>query len=199
MDATGLTPTFSAATLDGPLTPGTSLWDNGGGAGNGNPWPVSGLPSQGMENNTNVGNSWQWNVTTESQLAKDTKLELGWVALRGIHLNTGWDINQIAPQNRAAYVARGIASTLCSSQATQADKDNGVCNDNRANLYPFGAMTTNEITQWNHRGDSVYHLSFTFDHKDSSLILDFNGLGLQTFGDESWGLDNVLIEAINNP
>jgi hypothetical protein len=52
-------------------------------------------------------------------------------------------------------------------------------------------------------GDAVYHLSFTFAHTDSTLLLHFIGTGLQdqfaggtTFPgltDESWGLDNVTV------
>ena len=47
--------------------------------------------------------------------------------------------------------------------------------------------------------DAVYHLAFSFDHRDSSVILDFRGLNLQDNADESWGLDNVRVEAINAP
>jgi hypothetical protein len=48
-------------------------------------------------------------------------------------------------------------------------------------------------------GDSVYHLEFTFDHQDPNLILDFNGLGLVTSGNQTWGIDNVEIKAVYNP
>lgn len=44
-------------------------------------------------------------------------------------------------------------------------------------------------------GDSVYHLSFTFPHSDSTLILDFSASGLAFLADESWGLDNVEVRA----
>jgi hypothetical protein len=42
-------------------------------------------------------------------------------------------------------------------------------------------------------GDSVYSLSFTFKHSDSSLALNFAGFGLQDISDESWGLDNMTV------
>ena len=43
-------------------------------------------------------------------------------------------------------------------------------------------------------GDSVYHLSFRFEHSGSSLVVDFTGgPGLTSVGDESWGLDNVQV------
>jgi hypothetical protein len=42
-------------------------------------------------------------------------------------------------------------------------------------------------------GDSVYRLSFTFNHVDNLLKLNFAGIGLQDVSDESWGLDNVTV------
>jgi filamentous hemagglutinin family protein len=43
--------------------------------------------------------------------------------------------------------------------------------------------------------DSVYQLSFTFDHSDSSLQLNFSSAlpGYTGIQDESWGLDNVRV------
>jgi len=55
--------------------------------------------------------------------------------------------------------------------------------------YVFGGVQT----------DSVYRLSATFDHTAASVTLDFRGLNLQEIGDESWGLDNVRVEAIHVP
>jgi len=160
-------------TFDGPLVPGTTLFDGGGGA---NPWPVGGLPGQGFEQDTNLANTWQWNVTTETMLARNTKLELGWVALRGIHLASASDINQIRPEDRLTYILRGIANS----------------GDTRADLFPLGAMTTNQITEWNHRGDSIYNSlqamfssklgrnsqlqsSYTWSHNISDTTLGYVG------------------------
>ena len=42
--------------------------------------------------------------------------------------------------------------------------------------------------------DSVYRLSLTFAHSDSSLALSFFGSGLQDLSDESWGLDNMSVD-----
>ena len=47
--------------------------------------------------------------------------------------------------------------------------------------------------------DAVYHFTLPFNHTASSVILDFRGLNLQDIADESWGLDNVRVEAINAP
>jgi hypothetical protein len=42
-------------------------------------------------------------------------------------------------------------------------------------------------------GDSVYHLTFTLPHVESSLSIDFSAFGLASLEDESWGLDNVEV------
>jgi len=42
--------------------------------------------------------------------------------------------------------------------------------------------------------DTTYGgLSFTFPHAADALTLSFSGIGLQGVGDESWGLDNVVV------
>lgn len=44
--------------------------------------------------------------------------------------------------------------------------------------------------------DSVYNLSFTFDHTASSVVFNFSASGLSPgIADESWGLDNVRVES----
>ena len=50
-------------------------------------------------------------------------------------------------------------------------------------------------------GDSTYRLSFTFPHEGDGLTLVFasdlfEGKGI---GDESWGLDTVIVKAIDAP
>lgn len=47
--------------------------------------------------------------------------------------------------------------------------------------------------------DSVYNLSFTFAHNASDLVLNFSANGLQGIGDESWGLDNVMVQVTPVP
>jgi len=109
-------------------------------------WVSSGGAKQGVENNDHIANSWQWNLTTETELWRNAKLEVGWVALRGIHLNSSESLNQVAPENRVAYINAGFTG--------------GTPN----NFKPFPALPA--MIQWNHRGDSIYHsLQTTFQTK----------------------------------
>jgi hypothetical protein len=47
--------------------------------------------------------------------------------------------------------------------------------------------------------DAVYQMTFSFDHTDPQVILDFQGVNLQDIADESWGLDNVRVGTLREP
>jgi len=131
--------TGAERTLDGPtFTPGVNMLDfNPGGTG-----------TQSVQNSTNLANSWQWNLTTEVAPFRNAKLEVGYVGLRGIHLDTYVDINQLPPKNRLTWIESG---------------------GNQNGLFPFGAKVGNgpgAIYQWAHYGDSIYHsLQTQFTYK----------------------------------
>jgi len=119
-------------------------------------WAAGGSPATGIQNNDKIANNWQWNITTETQLWKNAKLEVGWVALRGIHLNSSEYLNQVAPANRVAFIKDQIT--------------------NKGNLAytfkPFGGTSNNSSlgnqTLFTDSGDSIYHsLQATFQTRIS--------------------------------
>ena len=117
--------------LDGPFTNGVNLFD----------FSPGGVANQSVQLNTNLANTWQWNLTTEVTPFRNAKLEVGYVGLRGIHLATYLDIDQLPPQNRLAFINRPSGN-----------------NENQ--LFPFGAKyggAPGPIYQWAHQGDSIYH------------------------------------------
>lgn len=122
-------------TLDGPTFtstgPNANMFD----------YAVGGTPSLGLEQNTNMTNTWQWNLTNELAPFHNAKLELAYVGLRGIHLIEIQNIDQLHPQDRLTWLYRASG-------------------DNANNLFPFGAMfggAPARISYWAHRGDSIYH------------------------------------------
>src|SRR5262249_32938817 len=48
-------------------------------------------------------NTWQWNLSVERELYRDTKIEVGYVANRGIHLLRYLDANAVPDNLRQAY------------------------------------------------------------------------------------------------
>jgi len=142
-------------TLDGPApyTPGVNIMDLG---------TPGGTATQAVQLNTNLANSWQWNFTTEVAPFNNAKLEVGYVGLRGIHLDTYVDVDQLAPANRLAWLTRAAGAT-----------------DN--NLFPFGSKygtvanpaAPGAIYQWSHLGDSIYHslqTMFTYKMPHNSIF-----------------------------
>jgi hypothetical protein len=119
-------------TLDGPtFTNGVNMQD----------FSPGGNATQSVQTNTNLANSWQWNFTTEVAPWQTGKLEIGYVGLRGIHLDTYYDIDQLAPANRLAWITRPAGN-------------------NANNLFPFGAKYSGApgaVYQCAHGGDSIYH------------------------------------------
>jgi len=120
-------------TLDGPT------FTNGSAPGDNMLDFAVGTPTQSVNLNTQLANSWQWNFTSEFTPWRDGKLEVGYVGLRGIHLATYVDLDQLAPANRIPWVTSG---------------------GNANNLFPLGNLyggAPKAMYQWTHDGDSIYH------------------------------------------
>jgi hypothetical protein len=132
---------------------------------------LGGSPHQGLDPSQKQSNSWQWNLTTETALWKNSKLEVGWVANRGIHLQNVFDANQIPLANRL--------------QAAQLAVTGGSTNS----LKPFPYNSSGQMPIWSHTGDSIYHsLQAMFSNKfqnNSMLQVAYTfskNLGDTTFG-----------------
>ena len=63
-----------------------------------------GFPSYGIQTTGLVNNHWQWNLTVEHQLWRNTVLQASYVGSRGIHLFSPHDANAVPPANRYAYM-----------------------------------------------------------------------------------------------
>jgi hypothetical protein len=68
-----------------------------------------------------------------------------------------------------------------------------------AETYSLGYVAFDGIQQTSQVMDSVYRMSFAFAHNTDLLTLNFSGYGLQSMGDESWGLDNVQVTSVPEP
>jgi hypothetical protein len=107
-------------TLDTPPTPGSL---SGGGS-----------PSYGISTDSNLPNTWQWNLTLEREIFHASKLELAYVGNRGIHLLQYSDANQVPASQRVNFALQ---------------------NDNH--IRPFGNGGWGFVTLADWTGDSNYH------------------------------------------
>ncbi len=134
---------------------------------------LGGVPHQGLDPSAKQANSWQWNLTTETALWRNSKLEVGWVANRGIHLQNAIDANQFP-----------LAVRLTAAQLSVTGNGTG-----QFHPYPFNPGGVPQITIWSHRGDSIYHsLQAMYSNKfknNSMLQVAYTwskNLGDTTFG-----------------
>ncbi|MDD1457444.1 hypothetical protein MEN95_21380, partial [Dolichospermum sp. ST_sed7] len=59
--------------------------------------------------------------------------------------------------------------------------------------------TENNTLGYYYDGDSVYHISSTFQSPSNNLTINFAGSNLQGIDNESWGLDNVKVTTLTIP
>lgn len=91
-------------------------------------------PSYGVSTSSDLPNTWQWNLTVERELFRDSKIEIAYVGNRGIHLLQFQDLNPVPASERLNFALN---------------------NDN--NLRPFGAGGFGFIGGANWTGSSNYH------------------------------------------
>ena len=105
----------------------------------------NGSPGQSRELEAATPNNWQWNVTLERELIRNTTLELSYVGNKGSNLLQFYDVDQVA----SGDVNRdGVNDRLEYARTTPA---NGA-------LRPFGsAFGDRRIVFWGHDGRSMYH------------------------------------------
>ncbi len=63
----------------------------------------TGAPTFGIDPGNILPNTWQWNLTVERELLRDTKLEVAYVGNRGLHLIRYTDINTVPANMRLDY------------------------------------------------------------------------------------------------
>lgn len=150
-------------------------------------------PSGGVDPSNKTPNSWQWNVSVERSLAKETSLQVGYVGNRSVHQLTTSDINEVSPDlwgdaafgrlwNGTSYVA------------------NPINNYRPYSNYGF-------LTWWAHYGDANYHAlqmlfktrvkgaqvnaTYTYSHSIGNVPLDESN-GTANFQTLSWAGNPTL-------
>jgi hypothetical protein len=106
---------------------------------------TNGVPGAGREQRAATPNSWQWNVSLQHEIARNTTVEVGYVGSRGRDLLKTHDANQVLSgdidgngvNDRLEYARLGPLVA--------------------ASVRPFGVFGDSRITLWDHSGRSQYH------------------------------------------
>jgi len=101
-----------------------------------------GAPNSGREQASKTPHTYQWNLTLERELVRNTTLELSYVGSKGKDLLRLYDVNQVPPGDNDGD---GIADRL--EFARTGD----------ASVRPYGVFGDHKIAIWDHSGTSIYH------------------------------------------
>jgi hypothetical protein len=148
----GLNPPFIRRTTGWRLL-GDNLSADQGGAGSF--FGGFGTAGYGLDTSSLVPNNWQWNFSVEREVARNTKLEVAYVGSHGVHLLSGYDINQVAPANRVAY-----------AQARGNNPNDGAL----AALRPYSNLGDAPVWIYGRNASSIYHsLQMMFSGRRANL------------------------------
>ena len=95
---------------------------------------ATGAPNYGIDPSANLPNTWQWNLTAEREIVRNTKLEIAYVGNRGLHILRYNDANAVPASLRLQHA---------------------LSNDNADR--PFGAGDFGFIPFGEWKGSSNYH------------------------------------------
>ncbi len=146
-----------------------------------------GVAQRGKDIQAKTPGSYQWNLTIERELWKDTKFEIAYVANRGHHVPTQLFLNQVPVADRTAYAIQTICATRDGNGNCMGDGQGAAANYRP--LFPLVGDSTAPLTVAR-SADSWYHsfqaylvkrfsnnLSYQASYTFSKLLSTAFGLG----------------------
>jgi hypothetical protein len=107
----------------------------------------AGIPQYGLDTEGKFGYTWQWNVSVQKEIARNTTLEVGYVGTKGSHILWAYDANQVPAGDPNG---NGVPDRLDFIHA-------GSSSDGRAAVRPYGVFGNSTINILAHDGRSIYH------------------------------------------
>jgi hypothetical protein len=99
--------------------------------------PSFGAVSNALELEAKNSHNWQWNLSAQREIVRNTVLEVAYVGSKGGDLVGQTNLNETPPQNRLAFIHTGDAA-----------------------LKPYGNIAgigTGDLALWTHNRSSIYH------------------------------------------
>jgi hypothetical protein len=130
-----------------------------------------------------IPNSWQWNLTVEQQVARNTTLELGYVGNIGEHLTSQYDSNSIPQTNwlNAAF-APDAATENSYRRAFNFGSIGGFARGGHASYNSLQALFRTQTGNF-----STFQAAYTWGHSLGNVDLDNSsgGVGAEATTDQS--------------
>ena len=106
-----------------------------------------GIPQYGLDTSGKMGYNWQWNVSAQHEIVRNTTLEVGYVGSKGFDLLRPYDVNQVPAGDKNG---NGVPDRLDFIHA-------GSNSAARAALRPYGVFGNASIAILDHAGSTIYH------------------------------------------
>ena len=131
-------------------------------------------PSAAKDPRAIVPNSWQWNVSLEHQLARNTSLEVGYVGNSGIHLTSMRDLNEVPSSdwiNSAFLGSNGANASLTNIDSYRPANNFGEIGEfARGGSASYHSLQTLFRSRVGNR--SSFQASYTWSHSIGDVELD---------------------------
>ncbi len=134
-------------------------------------------PSAAKDPRAVVPNSWQWNVSVEQQLARNTTLEVGYIGNAGIHLTSMEDLNRVDPSHWAtsAFLGGNQVNGL-NNNPTNIDSFRPASNFGMIGEFARGGHASYHSLQALFRSRignrSTFQMAYTWSHSIGDVDLD---------------------------
>ena len=114
-----------------------------------------------------IPNSWQWNLSVERELARNTALQIGYVGNSGIHLTSGIDMNAVplADWTESAFLSGGAQNAL-----RPADNFGQIAqfgHNGKADYHSLQVLFRSRLSNY-----SSFQASYTYSHSIGDVQLD---------------------------
>ncbi len=149
----------------------------------------------GQSFSNNVPNSWQWNVSVQHELLKDTRLEVAYVGHKNLHWETVLDANGVPEANRLRYaqlensqVPADVTERLALRPFSAAVGDNAIKFYDHTSSSNYQALQTLFNMR---RGPSTLQVAYTFSKLlSNSQQIDSPPVNVDAYNvHASWGPD----------
>ena len=113
-----------------------------------------------------IPNSWQWNVSVEQEVARNTTLQVGYVGNIGEHLTSMWDANGVPAANYLAGTFESGSALNALRPAFNFSQIGGFARGGHANYNSLQALFR---SQW---GPSTFQAAYTWSHSIANVELN---------------------------
>jgi len=123
-------------------------------------------PNASKTTNGYLPNAWQWNVSVEQEVARNTTLQIGYVGNEGIHLTSMYQSNPIPPSSflEGAFVSGSAQNAL--RPAPNFGFIGGFARGGQANYQSLQVLFRSQ------QGPSTFQAAYTWSHSIGNVQLD---------------------------